>query len=278
MKSIDHKSINSLSGIDYKILYKIGAIAAFIAALLFRRNLDVEWMSLRGMGIFNLGPSTPPSTMDEWFELLQQNAILGLTLLNLFDLVNYILVGFIFLGLFTALRHINRSWLILSAAFGFTGVIIYLTSNQAITLLSLSHQYASAITNEQRGMLLDVGRKVLAIHQNAGYTGAGIYPSYLFVTIAGLIISIVMLYSDRFNHRTAKIGIIANGVGLGYYITLLFAPALVYIPLSISAIFLVVWYLLVGIRLWSISSDRMPISERATVSNQHSIPIWNRVS
>ena len=41
----------------YTGLYKAGAIAALIAAVLFRRNLDAEWMLLKGIGI--LYPSPP---------------------------------------------------------------------------------------------------------------------------------------------------------------------------------------------------------------------------
>jgi hypothetical protein len=273
MNDTNQFSTKDLKATNFKIINKIGAIASFFAAMLFRRNLDAEWMLFRGMGIINIGPSVPPKTIAEWFELLQQNALLGLTLLNLFDLVNYILVGLIFLALIVALRKVNLSWSMLAAVIGLTGIIVYLADNQAFTMLSLSHQYSASITSEQRQLLLVAGQAVLTIHQNAGYAGAGIYLSYLFVSIAGLIISLVMLYSNTFNKRTAIIGILANGIGLSYYIALLFFPTLVFIPISISAVFLLVWYLLVGIRLWSLSSSRMAISKRGNDSNQLPNPL-----
>jgi hypothetical protein len=273
MNGIDQFSTTDMEATNFKIIYKIGAIAALFAALLFRRNLDAEWMLFRGMGIINIGPSVPPNTITDWFELLQQHALLGLTLLNLFDLVNYILVGLIFMALIIALRRVNLPWSMLAAVLGLTGIIVYLANNQAFTMLSLSHQYTASITSEQRQLLLSAGQAVLAIHQNAGYAGAGVYLSYFFMSIAGLIISLVMLNSITFNKMTAIIGILANGIGLSYYITLLFIPMLVFIPISISAVFLLVWYLLVGIRLWWLSSSRMGKSKRGNASNQLPNPL-----
>lgn len=248
----------------YRGLYKIGAAAALIAALLFRRNLDAEWMLLRGTGLVHAGPAAPPSTTVDWFTLLQQNQLLGLTLLNLFDLVNYALVGLLFLALFAALRRANPSWLAIAAALGFAGITVYFASNQAFRMLSLSKQYAAAGTDAQRATLLAAGQAALAIHHNASYAGKGIYLSFLLVSTAGLIVSAVMLRSHIFNKVTAYMGILANSFGLGYYIALVLMPALVFIPLSISAIFLLLWYLRAGVRLWSLGSLESAGTSQAT--------------
>jgi hypothetical protein len=263
---------------DYKGLYKAGAAAALIAALVFRRNLDAEWMLLRIAGIINAGPSVAPSTVSDWFTLLQNNKLLGLTLLNLFDLVNYALVGLIFLALFAALRRASPSWMAIAAALGFAGITGYFASNQAFTMLSLSDQYAAATTNAQRAMLLAAGQAALAIHQNVSYAGSGIYLSFLLVSAAGLIIAAVMLQSSIFNKGTAYFGILANGFGLGYFPVLAFAPVLVFIPLSISAVFLLIWYLRVGGRLWALGSQRTGGALRAATSRDRGGSHQDRVS
>lgn len=237
-----------------KGLYKASAVAALVAALLFRRNLDAEWYLLRSTGIITTGPSAIPETAGEWFTLLQQHPPLGLTLLNLFDLVNYVLVGLIFLALCAALRKTHPSWVILSAALGFVGVTVYLASNQAFTMLSLSKQVAAATTDAQRTIFLAAGQAVLAIHNNAGYAGSGIYLSFLLVSTAGLILSALMLRSSIFSKSTAYMGMLANGFGLCYYLVLSLAPALVFVPISISAIFLLIWYLQISRRLWTLGT------------------------
>jgi len=109
MNRINTKIRNGNLGIEYQGIYKAGAVAAFIAALLFRRNLDAEWLLLRESGIVKVGLSAPPYTPSGWFELLCQSPFLGLTLLNLFDLVNYALLGLIFLALYLALRQASKS-------------------------------------------------------------------------------------------------------------------------------------------------------------------------
>lgn len=235
----------------WKGLFKVGGAAALIAGLVFRRNLDAELMLLRGSGIINVGPATPPDTVMDWFGLLQNNPLFGLTWLNLFDMVNYALVGVMFLALCVALRRVNRSAMTIAVFMSFVGIAVYLASNQALTMLSLSGQYAAATTDAQRSLLLAAGQAILAIHQNAGYAGTGLYLSFFLVTVAGLLISAVMLRSDAFGKVTAYMGILANGFGLGYYLALAFAPALVALPLSVSALFLLAWYILIGRQLWT---------------------------
>jgi hypothetical protein len=242
----------------YKSLYKIGGLAALVAALIFRRNLDAEYLLLGGLGIIHTGPTAPPSAVTGWFTLLQQDKLLGLTLLNLFDMVNYALVGLIFLALCTALRRSSPSWITLAAALGFAGVTIYLASNQALAMLALSKGYFAATSEAQRGLILAAGQALLAIYQDACFTGSGIYLSFLLVSVSGLIIATAMLKSSTFSRLTGYMGILANGFGLAYYLVLAFAKELTFLPLSISAIFLLAWYLLVGGRLWSLSSNRIP--------------------
>ena len=63
-------------------IYKIGGFAALTAALVFRRNLSAEYSLLKAFGLFPAGPLSAPASALEWFELLQEKPLLGLTLLN----------------------------------------------------------------------------------------------------------------------------------------------------------------------------------------------------
>ncbi len=237
----------------WKGLYRIGGVAALIAAVIFRRNLDAEVMLLSAAGIINGGPTASPATVMDWFTLLQTNKLLGLTLLNLFDIVNYALVGLIFLALFAALERTSPSGMTIAVALAFVGIAVYLASNQALAMLSLGDQYAAATTDAQRSLLIAAGQATLAIHHNATYAGSGIYLSFFLVSVAGLIISAVMLRSEVFSKLTAYAGLLANVFGLSYYLALVFAPAAVALPLSVSAIFLLAWYILIGRRLFQLA-------------------------
>jgi hypothetical protein len=58
-----------------------------------------------------------------------------------------------------------------------------------------------------------------------------------------------MLHSRVFHKWTAYAGIVANAVGLGYFVLLVSAPALVALPFIISGPFRVLWYILIAIGL-----------------------------
>jgi hypothetical protein len=252
MKPIKFSDGNELSACG--LLYKIGGMAGLIAAIFIRRNFDAEFYLLRMAGIFKDGPVVEPGSILEWFELLHQSKLIGLTLLNLFDVGNYLLVGLLFLALCAALKRENEALMAVAIFLTILAVSTYLSSNQAIAMNTLSDQFTRATTGEQQALLLVTGQAVLLIHNNATYAGMGIYPSFLLISIAGLMISGAMLHSHIFNRTTVWIGLIANITGLGYYIILVFIPTAVSLTLSISALFLLIWYIMVGVRLLNLGS------------------------
>lgn len=108
--------------------YRIGAVAALLAALLFRRNFGAE-VSLFG------GVEAIPTTAAGWYALLQTNPFVGLSFLAVFDLVNYALVGVILLALGAALWQANKSMAAIALASGLVGVTLNLASNIPMTML-----------------------------------------------------------------------------------------------------------------------------------------------
>ena len=104
----------------WKSLYRIGGVAALIAGVLFRRNIAAE------IGLFSKHPS--PATVSNWFALLQSNRLLGLSYLNIFDLVNYALVGLMFLALYAVLKRANKSYMAIATTLGFLGIAVYFAS------------------------------------------------------------------------------------------------------------------------------------------------------
>jgi len=231
----------------WKTLYRGGGVAILIAVLLFRRNIGAE------ITLFSDYPI--PDTAIGWFTLFQNNRLLGLAYFELFDIINYALVGLMFLAVYGALRRANRSAMVIATAFGFVGIAVYFASNQVFSMLTLSDQYAAATTDAQRSMFLAAGEAMLAIYNpGAIYQGTGIYVSLFLVLLAGLIISIVMLRSTIFSKATAYAGILANVFGLGYFIALAFAPAILALPPVISAPFRLIWYILIAVKLFRLAS------------------------
>ncbi len=243
--SADVKATNS----EWQSLYKVGGAAALVAGLLFRRNLAAE------VGLFGAQPA--PVTVKDWFVLLQSNRLLGLTYLNIFDLVNYALVALMFLALTAALNRVSKSSMAVATTLALAGVMVYFASNTAFSMLALSDEYADAASETQRTILLSAGQALLAINRfsTGAHPGSAGFVSLLFLAAAALITSVLMLRSRIFNRLTAYVGILAGAFDLAYCLAYVFVPvadkaklALIFIPAA--GLFLAVWHILVGWRLW----------------------------
>lgn len=233
----------------HKGLYRTGAVAALVATIFFRRNISAELFGFKGFGLFDV-PATFPESAEDWFAQFQADRLLGLALFDVFDLVNYFLVGLIFLALYAALRRTSQGAMLVATVLGLLGITVHFASNQAFSMLDLSDQYAAATTEAQRAILLASGEAMLAVHQ-----GTGSYLGLFLVTLAGLIISIVMLRSSVFSRATAWVGILANGLALFYFPAVALAPVLALgpemaaLPIVISAPFRILWYVLIAVGL-----------------------------
>jgi hypothetical protein len=221
-------------------LYRIGGVAALVAGIVFRRNIAAEIILFAGQ--------TPPNTVADWFTLLQNNTLLGVSLLNIFDVVNYALVGIMFLGLYVALKQTNRDFMALAATVGLVGTAVYLASNTAFSMLSLSNQYAAAATEPEKTTLIAAGQTMLAMGQSTG-----MYTSLLLVAVAGFITSVVMLQSKVFGKVTAYVGILAGALDLIYCVTTFASvPELDALLLASAGLCLMIWHILAGRKLYQL--------------------------
>jgi len=250
---------------SWKELYRVGAIAALVAAIVFRRNLGVAEIPLL------TGYSLPTSVVG-WFTLLHSNTLLGLTFLSVFDIANYALVGLMFLVVYVALRQTNKSYTLIAVVLSFLGIGIYIVSNSAFPMFSLSNQYFSATTDAQRSTLLAAGQAVLASGYNptALYQSAGYYMSLLFVALAGLIMSTIMLHSKIFYRATAYVGIVASACDLVYLVGLVFVPqtdlsVFAAVCIASGGLFITIWHLMIGIKLFKLSRTSQILTAKGKI-------------
>jgi len=227
----------------------IGQAAIWAALLFFRRWLAAELGGLQAIGVVHFVPRTMPDTALAWFALLQDQPLLGLTLLNAFDIGNFVLSGVVFWVLFVVLKRTDQDLMILALALGFLAIALYISSNPAFPILKLSNQYASATTDAQRAMLLSSGEAILAA-KNPGSLGQNL--AFALFHSAGLIIAAVMLRSVIFSRTTAFLGILFNGFGLGFPVGVALAPKNQFIPgvaWIIAVVFWVLWYIRIALTL-----------------------------
>jgi hypothetical protein len=190
----------------------------------------------------------------EWFTLLQTKPLTGLFFLGLADIGIMILWGPMSLALYAALRQASRTWSTIATAFVFVGMAVYLATNTAFSMLSLSHKYAAAATEAERSAVLAAGQAMLAVSEGTGGQYAGMPLAWL----AGLVLSIVMLRSKDFGKATAWAGILGLGLLVasmpfaGYTTagpTTAVRSAIVAVTYIGGGLLSLAWYILVGLRL-----------------------------
>lgn len=244
------KSGTEISDPKWKSLYRIGGAAALLCALMYIITLMVYVPA-------NLA-SPPPATVVEWFKVFEDSPIIGLFYLGLGDIIIMLLWGPIALALYVVLKKSSRTWSLIATTFVFVGMAVYLATNTAFSMLSLSQEYGAATTEAEQSTLLAAGQAMLAITRGTGQLYAGMQ----LVWLAGFVLSVVMLRSAAFSKATAWVGILGLGllvagiIGGGHYTSVgeysAIQGAIVVIQYIGGGLFSLVWYILVGLRLWKL--------------------------
>jgi hypothetical protein len=161
----------------------------------------------------------------------------------------YAMFALVFLALYFSLRSHNPSAMAIALSLALVGVAIFFATNNPFSMASLSRLHSAATDDAQRSAVLAAAEAVLA---NTNQRAVGGYNSALFfVSIAGLIVSSVMLHSGYFHRTPAYVGILAFGLSLADYLRQLLTASVMIALLVIlpGALLLVIWFVLVGRRL-----------------------------
>lgn len=227
-----------------KRLYTLGGIACLAIALMYLTAAAVYVPAMR--------QAPAPTTVVEWFELLQTNRLVGLFYLGLADVPIVILFGLVSLALHSMLKDVDNNWATIAAPFAFVGMAVYLATNVSFSMLALSGEYATATSEVQQSTALAAGQALLSVTQ-----GTGGVSGLALVWLAGLIFSILMLRGRKLNKPIAWIGIIAFALlvpsflfsGYTYGVSSGIGEALALITSIGGGMLSLVWYLLTGVEL-----------------------------
>jgi len=194
-------------------------------------------------------------TVTDWFMLFQNNWFLGLRNLGLLNLIGATLLTPAFLAMYLALRRESEPWSALGAILFFMGLTVYLASNRAFAMFSLSGQYASAATDAQKSLLIAAGQTMLV----EGSNRVGLF----LIEAGGLVLSAVMVRSKIFSKATATAGVVGNGLMIVLEMILAFAPGWFNVWLIVAmcgGVSIMAWYLLVGRRLFLLGTVQEDLS------------------
>jgi hypothetical protein len=217
--------------LDERLLYRVGAAAALISAL----AIPVA------VGVYMVSP--PPPTALEAFALFAANPLLGLFAFDLMLAFDVVLAVPLYLALYFALRPVNAAATLVITALGLFALAVYFASNTGVELMVLAGKYAAAATEAERALFEAAGEAALAT-----FAGTAFHTQYVVGSLALLGISVLMVWSERFDRVTAFTGIIANTLAFGLYV-----PGIgIYLSILSVVPFLLAWYLLMAWRLWQL--------------------------
>ena len=235
METVNHINPPGAADAQWKVLFRVGGIAALLMALFIPIQLTV----------FILWP--PPATVTGWFALFQNSRIIGLLDMDLLLIVDQVFMILIFLALYIALRRASPSAMAVAVVLGVGGAITYFASTSAFEMLSLSGKYAAAATDAERSVILAAGEVMLA-----NWQGTAFNVSYVMAGVALLIIAIVMVRSKIFGKTAAYTAVI-----LGVMALLPPTAGMVGMIFSLGSLLpLEIWAILVGLRFLRISGQQ----------------------
>ena len=227
---------------NWKDLYKIGGVAAIIAAVL----LIIEII------VFAAWPL--PNTVIGYFNIFRSNKLVGLIDFYLLEFFAYVLFVPIFIAIYAALKRINQSYMIIAIVLAIIGIAVFLATNNPFSMLSLNNQYLAATSEAQKSMLLATGQMVL-VNTNQRAMG-GFNMGFLLLSVAGLIYSIVMLQSNIFSKKIAYVGVLNFAISIADYFRIILLPSettLLLVIAIVSGLLFIIWLILVGGRLFQLS-------------------------
>jgi len=221
-----------------KTIFRIGGISCFIL---------IAYSLLTIVIMVFIGP--PPETIDECFSMLIENRFYGLLRLDVLTVFLMPLYYLLFFSLYVALRNTDYALVTISTILVFVGLTLFLATPSVFSYLHLSDKFATSNSDLQKNQLLAAGESILASDMWHG-TGARI--GGLFLQTGAVLISIVMLKNNSFNKLTAVTGIITHGLDLAHIIIGFFLPTIGIIVMSIAGPLYLLWFPLVGLRLFKL--------------------------
>lgn len=226
----NHGRLDGLSG-----LCRVGGVAAF--ALILYCLLTIVQFSVLGVGV--------PPNAEGVFDILHDNWIEGLLRLDLLTVLAMPLYYLLFLGLFAALRRIDRASTLLSIVLVFAGTTLLLATPTGLSMLRLSDQYWAASTDAARMHYLAAGEAVMAIDI---WHGTGALIGAVLLQCGALLMCWVMLRGQVFSKATAWLGLVMFSLDLAHIFASHY-PIVAAGLLAIAGLLYPVWFFLIGRRL-----------------------------
>lgn len=181
-------------GADWRGLVRLGAAAAMFVVMM----IPIQ------AAVFILSP--PPSTVEGFFALFQENPLLGLLDLDLLLTLDYLVMIPFYLALYVVVRRVAPAWGLLALVIGLFSVVLFVVSREAtFSMWMLSDQHAAATSATEKAALLAGGVTLLTL-----YNGGTFAISYVLGAISTLLFSAMMVRHRIFGRLPGLVGVLTG--------------------------------------------------------------------
>ena len=181
-------------GPEWRGLVRLGAAAAVFVVVMIPLQA----------AIFILSP--PPSTVEDFFALFQENPVLGLLDLDLLLTLDYLVMIPFYMALYVVVRRVEPAWGLLALVIGLFSLVLFVVSREAtFSMWMLSGQYAEAASPTEKAALLATGTTLLT-----QYNGGTFATSYILGAISTLMFSTVMVQRRIFGRLPGGVGLLTG--------------------------------------------------------------------
>jgi hypothetical protein len=190
-----------------------------------------------------LGP--PPSTIEGYYIML--NGHLRLDILTVFVMPLYYLI---FYSIYLAIKKENQESDLFSLIMVYAGLTLFLSTTSIFSYLSLSDKYILATSEIEKSRIIAAGEAVLSKDM---WHGTSAFIGGILLQTGGVLFSISMIRGKVFNKITGYVGVLIFGLDLIHILIAAVLPKVSTIIMVIAGTFYLLWFPLVGFRLFKLS-------------------------
>ncbi len=141
--------------------------------------------------------------------------------------------------------------MLIAIYFALLGAVVFIVPRVlTLSVVTLSDLHAAATTEAQRTMYLTAGETLSHVSTATPQT-----LGFLFMAVAGLIISIVILRSQSFSKAAGYVGIVGFVVTFANYISWIITPSIAAMLMPINGLLWLIWWLMVSVGLFRLAKD-----------------------
>ena len=198
-----------------KLIFKVGGVATIL--VLAGVLLDMA------VGIITGGDITLlPQTAVEKYGQISQNWIMGLYTMDFLNEINQLIFIPGYFALYVAHKNTAaKSESMLALILFLVGSTILVTGNTSLTLIDLSHKYASATSESDKMLYAAAGEAMLA---KGSHGSLGVLVGFILPNIAGIIMSLAMIKGKVFGKKISYCGFIGSILMVVYLLLVTLAP------------------------------------------------------